>query len=176
VVCHGKGIIHRDLKLENVLFYDKEKTIIKICDFGIAGFCLNHLKEKTNSGTFKYMAPEVLKGEKSLANPAMDIWSTGMMMYLMLFGFHPFLPPKYRFSNESYPQKELVQNIINLEVQIPQIDISTSSLKGMIPVITEEARDLLYKLLNKNFRERINLIDLQSHPWFSLSEEDILNR
>jgi len=42
---------------------------LKIVDFGIAGFCLNYLKEKTDSGTFKYMAPEVLKGDINLANP-----------------------------------------------------------------------------------------------------------
>ena len=94
--CHSKGIIHRDLKLENVLFADEEKKAIKIVDFGIAGFCLNHLKEKTDAGTFKYMAPEVLKGDISLANPAMDIWSLGMMMFMMLFGFHPFILPQHR--------------------------------------------------------------------------------
>ena len=78
--------------MENVLFTNSERKQIKIVDFGIAGFCLNSLREKTDSGTFKYMAPEVLKGEISLANPAMDIWSLGMMMFLMMYGFHPFLP------------------------------------------------------------------------------------
>lgn len=48
---------------------DKEHTFIKIVDFGIAGFCINNLKEKTDAGTQKYMAPEVLKGEINLANP-----------------------------------------------------------------------------------------------------------
>ena len=90
--CHGRGIIHRDLKLENVLFMDQSRKQIKIVDFGIAGFCLTNLKEKTDAGTFKYMAPEVLKGDISLANPSMDIWSVGMMMFIMLYGFHPFLP------------------------------------------------------------------------------------
>lgn len=112
-VCHSKGIIHRDLKLENILFSDKDKKTIKIVDFGIAGFCLNTLKEKTDAGTFKYMAPEVLRGEINLANPAMDIWSLGMMMFIMLFGFHPFLPQKYRFSKESYDLKKLMHHIMN---------------------------------------------------------------
>jgi serine/threonine protein kinase len=53
---------------------------------------LNTFKDKTDAGTFKYMAPEVLKGEINLANPAMDIWAVGMVMFIMLFGYHPFMP------------------------------------------------------------------------------------
>ena len=101
------------------MFSDLEKKHIKIVDFGIAGFCLNNLKEKTDAGTFKYMAPEVLKGDINLANPAMDTWALGMMMFIMLFGFHPFLPPKYRFSKEGCDLKTLIQNIIKDPLQIP---------------------------------------------------------
>lgn len=63
------------------MFSDNDKKVIKIVDFGIAGFCLKHLKERTNAGTFKYMAPEVLKGDINMANPGMDIWAIGMMMF-----------------------------------------------------------------------------------------------
>ena len=117
--CHDKGIIHRDLKLENILFTDNEHKYIKIVDFGIAGFCLNYLKEKTDAGTFKYMAPEVLKGEITLANPAMDIWACGIMLFQMLFGFHPFLSKKDRF-NKDYDIKELIQRIINEPFELPE--------------------------------------------------------
>jgi len=84
------------------------------------------LREKTDAGTFKYMAPEVLKGEISLANPAMDIWALGMMLFLMLFGFHPFLPKeqRFRFSKESYDIKLLIQNIIKDELEIPKPNIN----------------------------------------------------
>jgi serine/threonine protein kinase len=86
---------------------DKEQTHLKIVDFGIAGFCLNFLKEKTDAGTFKYMAPEVLKGDINLANPQMDIWAVGVMMFLMLFGYHPFLTKKERLSKD-YDTKTLI--------------------------------------------------------------------
>jgi serine/threonine protein kinase len=54
------------------------------------------------------MAPEVLKGEINLANPAMDIWAVGMMMFIMLFGYHPFMPSKFRYSKEGYDLKSLI--------------------------------------------------------------------
>ena len=66
------------------------------------------------------MAPEVLKGEISLANPAMDIWSVGMMMFMMLYGFHPFQAKEERFS-KSYDLKQLVENIkSNDAFQLPK--------------------------------------------------------
>jgi serine/threonine protein kinase len=58
--CHEQGIIHRDLKLENVLFESKARSKIKIVDFGIAGRCKGSNIEKTDAGTLRYMAPEVL--------------------------------------------------------------------------------------------------------------------
>jgi serine/threonine protein kinase len=93
--------------MENILFTNTDRKLIKIVDFGIAGFCQNNLKEKTDAGTFKYMAPEVLKGNVSLANPSMDVWSLGMIMFLMIYGFHPFLPKDQRFAKD-FDLKELV--------------------------------------------------------------------
>jgi serine/threonine protein kinase len=77
--CHQKGIIHRDLKLENVLFSNKEKLEIKVVDFGIAGYCHNNRGEITDSGTAKYMPPEVLSRKDLQASRAMDIWACGML-------------------------------------------------------------------------------------------------
>ena len=88
-------------------------------DFGIAGFCLNNLKEKTDAGTYKYMAPEVLTGQNNLANPAMDIWALGIMMFVMLYGFHPFLSKKDRFSKD-YDLKGLILRICQEPLEIPK--------------------------------------------------------
>lgn len=57
--CHRMGVIHRDLKLENILFWDKAHTRIKVVDFGIAGVCRTHERDKSDAGTIKYMSPEV---------------------------------------------------------------------------------------------------------------------
>jgi calcium-dependent protein kinase len=58
--CHSKGIIHRDLKLENVLFENENMDRLKVADFGIAGICKGDEGEKTESGTLFYMPPEVI--------------------------------------------------------------------------------------------------------------------
>ena len=83
--CHDQGVIHRDLKLENVLFESKERTKIKIVDFGIAGMCKPDNHEKNDAGTLRYMPPEVLANAHTLANPANDVWALGIMLYSMIF-------------------------------------------------------------------------------------------
>ena len=58
--CHSQGVIHRDLKLENVLFETRARQKIKVVDFGISGMCKGNLVEKGDAGTLRYMPPEVL--------------------------------------------------------------------------------------------------------------------
>lgn len=57
--CHQRGIVHRDLKLENVLFKSKGDHTIKVVDFGIAGVCAGNKKDKVDAGSIAYMPPEV---------------------------------------------------------------------------------------------------------------------
>jgi serine/threonine protein kinase len=60
-----------------VLFKEKGSFTIKIVDFGIAGVCKNNFKDKTDSGTLSYMAPEILSKESTDAGPGLDIWALG---------------------------------------------------------------------------------------------------
>ena len=89
-VCHQKGIIHRDLKLENVLFHSENRRVLKVCDFGIAGRCRGESRDNNNGGTLCYLPPEVLLDPHSTAAPQQDIWAIGVMMYAMLFNQLPF--------------------------------------------------------------------------------------
>jgi serine/threonine protein kinase len=89
--CHNSKVVHRDLKLENILFSDETHSQIKIVDFGIAGiFGPNNRGERSDAGSLLYLAPEVLSGEDNRANPALDVWSLGCILYNLLTGKYPF--------------------------------------------------------------------------------------
>lgn len=86
---HSKNIIHRDLKLENILLKSKGSNKVKIADFGISG-TTQHINPKSCSGTLKYMAPEVLSGNLKEYTASVDIWALGVILYYMLLGSLPF--------------------------------------------------------------------------------------
>ena len=83
--CHSRGVVHRDLKLENVLFKNEnfeEDFFVKVVDFGIAGMG----GDKVDAGTLLYMAPEGLDRVAAETSPAIDVWAIGVMFYTMLYG------------------------------------------------------------------------------------------
>ena len=84
--CHSKKVVHRDLKLENILLLESEKFLIKVADFGYS--CLMD-KEKARGvcGTLSYMAPEIELGPY---DQKVDIWSAGVVMFILGTGKMPF--------------------------------------------------------------------------------------
>ena len=153
---HSKNIVHRDIKLENILI-DLNNNI-KICDFGISKIFENEnnmiLFDKC--GTPMYMAPEILLSSKEngyFAKPV-DIWAAGIALYIMLSGQLPFniKNEKINSSKKNVNNKILHFNIIH---QQPK----------PIEKITDEAKDLLNGLLNKNPMKRFTIEEILNHPW-----------
>lgn len=107
-------MVHRDLKLENVLFLKSDiapiDNIIKVVDFGIAGVCKDNQKDKVEAGSLAYMPPECLSSSKSETSTMIDVWAIGCMFYAMLFGYLPF------WGNT---EEEFVDNIINAPLKFP---------------------------------------------------------
>lgn len=121
--CHDQGVIHRDLKLENVLFESKARSRIKIVDFGISGRCKGNVAEKTDAGTIRYMAPEVLEGSDTKANPAIDLWGLGIMLFCMRY---------YKFPFTGDTTEQIKHKIISVQPKIPKDCPSTEEFVDLV--------------------------------------------
>ena len=146
-------IIHRDLKPQNILVSNLGD--IKITDFGFARYFDNDMVIQTVCGSPLYMAPEIMKNKKY--DFKSDLWSVGIIFYEMLVGRTPF-KAKNIF--------ELMRQIEKNKITLPK-DIK----------LTEECKDLLFKLLKKNPDERISWDDFFNHPWLNSKfkeKEDML--
>ena len=162
---HSKKIVHRDIKLENILI-DLNNNI-KICDFGI-GRILKSEKQMLydKCGTPMYMAPEILLSSKTKGYEGfpVDIWSSGISLYIMLSGTLPF-NLKNKESSESNES-----NNNNIELQYSIINKEPKKIEK----ISDEARDLLKGLLNKNPKKRLTIEQILNHPW--LMEGELKNK
>jgi len=148
-VCymHSKGIVHRDIKPENIMLESKssEDLSIKLIDFGTSNFIKNNQHLSMKIGTPYYIAPEVLK--KSYGYEC-DIWSLGVILYMLLSG----TPPFDGFDDQSILQK---------------VKIGKYSLEGESwELISNEAKDLIKKMLTYSPEKRINAEDALKHEWF----------
>lgn len=85
--CHDKGIVHRDLKPENILLVSRSSSPIKLADFGLATYIKPGQTLHVTVGSPFYIAPEVLAGGY---NQAADVWSAGVILYILLSGMPPF--------------------------------------------------------------------------------------
>lgn len=86
--CHQLHVVHRDLKPENVVFFEK-LGVVKLTDFGFSNkFCPGQ-KLETSCGSLAYSAPEILLGD-SYDAPAVDVWSLGVILYMLVCGQPPF--------------------------------------------------------------------------------------
>ncbi|KAG7192308.1 uncharacterized protein KQ657_002027 [Scheffersomyces spartinae] len=111
---HSLNLAHRDLKLENILLADTDKTIVKLTDFGFVREFNPYSRQflSTVCGTTAYMAPEVLQNIKYLGFQ-IDIWALGVILYTMLYGRMPFdedddLRTKYKILNEEPPYYDTI--------------------------------------------------------------------
>ena len=85
--CHTKNIVHRDIKLENILL--DEKLNVKLIDFGFSIIKMPSKKLNIFCGTPSYMAPEIVS-KSQYSGPEADIWALGIVLFLMLCGYFPF--------------------------------------------------------------------------------------
>ena len=139
--CHRLKIVHRDLKPENLLL--DEKLNVKIADFGLSNIMQDGNFLKTSCGSPNYASPEVISG-KLYAGPEVDVWSCGVILYVMLCRRLPF-------DDESIPV--LFKNISNGVYTLPNF-------------LSESSVDLIKKMLIVNPLNRITVDEIFQHEWF----------
>jgi len=143
--CHDKGIIHRDMKPENLLL--AENNVLKISDFGLSNIILTPDQMlKTHCGSEKYAAPEVMQNTDPYKGPPVDVWSTGVILYIMVGGAFPF-----------------VEATMNCD-----LFASHAAGKFQFPAsFSPELVDLLLKMFAINPEQRITLPEIMQHPWIT---------
>ncbi|KAL5546303.1 hypothetical protein UlMin_005990 [Ulmus minor] len=138
LVCHKHGVIHRDLKPENFLFSNKKETApLKAIDFGLSVFFKPGEIFTEIVGSPYYIAPEVLKQNYG---PEVDVWSAGVILYILLCGAPPF------------PAGVAKSSVIDFN-------------SGSWPKVSDNAKDLVKKMLDPDPKRRITAQEVLDHPW-----------
>ncbi|KAG8095114.1 hypothetical protein GUJ93_ZPchr0012g20793 [Zizania palustris] len=156
-MCHKHGVMHRDLKPENFLFANKKETAaLKTIDFGLSVFfhpsasrraclillCCQRFTEIVGSPYYK--APEVLKRNYG---PEVDVWSAGVILYILLCG----LPPFWVETKQGVAQA-IIRSVIDFK-------------RDPWPRVSDNAKDLVKGMLNPDPRRRLNAQQVLDHPW-----------
>lgn len=147
--CHRHKIVHRDLKPENLLLDDQLN--VKIADFGLSNIMTDGNFLKTSCGSPNYAAPEVISG-KLYAGPEVDVWSSGVILYVMLCGRLPF-------DDDFIPA--LFKKISNGVYTLPNY-------------LSAGAKNLLTRMLVVNPLNRITIHEILEDEWFKQDIQDYL--
>lgn len=145
---HGKRVVHRDLKLENILVTDELN--LKIADFGFA--CYKGIDSlKSYRGTMTYMAPEI-KENKEYKGTQVDMFSIGVILFIIVQGIFPFKEAR----KEEYFYNLLLEGKFDLYFQ----KVNGTGLSA-------DFKDLILKFFSYNGNERPTLEQLKAHPWMN---------
>ncbi|KAM1209882.1 hypothetical protein ACFX2I_015441 [Malus domestica] len=144
-MCHANGVMHRDLKPENFLFSNKkEHSPLKAIDFGLSVFFKPGERFMEIVGSPYYMAPEVLKRNYG---PEVDIWSAGVILYILLCGVPPFWA-----ESEQGVALAILRGVIDFK-------------REPWPQISESAKSLVRQMLEPDPRKRLTAQQVLEHPW-----------
>lgn len=180
---HAKGIAHRDLKPENILCVNKDRLCpVKICDFDLGSGIrfqssvsspLATPQLLTPVGSAEFMAPEVVEafiGESDTTSydKRCDLWSLGVIMYILLCGYPPFYGKCGRDCGwERGDNCNSCQELLFQSIQEGRYDFPDSEWNA----ISDEAKDLISSLLVKNASDRISAKKVLEHPWLRFASD-----
>lgn len=154
--CHKCGITHGDIKLQNILL--NSNFNLKLIDFGFAKNIKDGLISEI-TGTRFYNAPEMFYcATKGYDGVPADIFSLGIILFILVMGFYPFDKPNITDSRYKLISKK---DYVGFWKKIEQKMSSVSSYNG----VSHEFKDLFEKMVCYRPKERINICDIKKHPW-----------
>ncbi|XP_069886149.1 myosin light chain kinase, smooth muscle isoform X4 [Dipodomys merriami] len=142
---HKQGIVHLDLKPENIMCVNKTGTRIKLIDFGLARRLENAGSLKVLFGTPEFVAPEVINYEP--ISYATDMWSIGVICYILVSGLSPFMGDN---------DNETLANVTSATWDFDD---------EAFDEISDDAKDFISNLLKKDMKDRLNCTQCLQHPW-----------
>ncbi|CAL9767499.1 unnamed protein product [Musa acuminata subsp. burmannicoides] len=144
-MCHANGVMHRDLKPENFLYANKkENSPLKAIDFGLSVFFRPGERFSEIVGSPYYMAPEVLRRNYG---PEIDIWSAGVILYILLCGVPPFWA-----ETEQGVARAILRGAIDFQ-------------REPWPQVSESAKSLVKQMLDPDPKRRLTAQQVLEHPW-----------
>ncbi|KAF9764848.1 putative serine/threonine-protein kinase KIN1 like protein [Nosema granulosis] len=147
---HRNSIVHRDLKIENILV--DEHGNVKLIDFGLSNFYDNKMLLNTFCGSLYFAAPELLMGHR-YCGPEIDIWSLGVVLYVLLNGCVPFDD----------------KDVVNLQGKIKEADFEFKKH------LSEEVKQLILGMLQPNPSSRFTLDHIISSAWLNEGYDTTIN-
>lgn len=151
--CHLQGVVHRDLKPENFLFTTREENAsMKLIDFGLSDFIRPDERLNDIVGSAYYVAPEVLHRSYSVEA---DIWSIGVITYILLCGSRPFW---------ARTESGIFRSVLRAD---PNFDDTPW------PSVSLEAKDFVKRFLNKDHRKRMTAAQAMTHPWLRDENQEV---
>lgn len=144
--CHRNNVVHRDLKIENIMI--NQKGDIKIIDFGLSNLYMPKSLLKTYCGSLYFAAPELLSA-KPYTGPEVDVWSFGVVLYVLVCGKVPFDDP--------------VVSVLHEKIKKGNVEYP--------PFISKECVSLLSRMLVVDPTKRATLLEVIQHPWMNKGYE-----
>jgi len=141
------GIIHRDLKLENIMMTDNtDQAVPKVVDFGLSAIISPDQKIQGAVGTVAYAPPEIFRGDQY--DKSVDVWSLGVIFYALLMGFLPY---------DSEDKKQIVKMLLNDPVPFDQ----------EWNEVSPAAKDIVVKMLQKDKTKRCTIEEVMCCAWLN---------
>ena len=159
--CHRNSIVHRDLKIENILI--SKTGDIKIIDFGLSNLFSPRAHLKTFCGSLYFAAPELLQA-RQYTGPEVDIWSFGIVLYVLVCG-------KVPFDDQSMPQlhAKIKKGVVDYPSFLSPGKVLTIFLVYLSAPANHllECKNLISRMLVTDPRQRAHLSEIINHPWIT---------